>query len=647
MSGAGRTLEIVWQQDATAWVFARAGDGMLSAEGLHVGVFGSGELASAGRIDVRRVPVRDIVVLAADPPAGDRASVGARGRSSRSSSSRTARVAEGLVHPYLDHGDGGWHAFWGATLDRACRRRSPRSQRRCRRSRPTRSTATATATVHDLYPGRRRPDRARPAARRRACSLRPPMLPRSPVGARAVPRRAHRGRLAAAAATPATRRCERQLSRLGRTTGSARSRAVRSAWRIGLHLDERGRGGRSSCSSCGCRPRTTRRSACRRRSCGRATTTSSPSCATSDPRRDFDPPARGARAAPRRARRSSSTARSRPRRRSTSTPSAVFLREAMPLLEERGVPVLLPAALGALARPAAVNLTATSRRDPTVRSSGLLSPAELLQLRLAARRRRRVAHRGGARASSRRRRSPFVRVAGTLACAAPLRGRAGASVPRAPPRRLRDRRARPRGLGPRDRRGGARARRGHARRAARASSSSDDDAALPLAADAAVDGSSQLFGFQERGHGWLRMLGDLGVGAILADDMGLGKTVQAIAMLASEREELGPEALGPTLVVCPMSVVKQWVARDRALRAVAARALASRPRPSRRRRRSSRRAHVPTSSSRPTTSRRATSRRSRSSSGTGCCSTRRRTSRTPRRSARARCAGCARGGGSR
>ena len=41
-----------------------------------------------------------------------------------------------------------------------------------------------------------------------------------------------------------------------------------------------------------------------------------------------------------------------------------------------------------------------------------------------------------------------------------------------------------------------------------------------------------LFGFQERGHGWLRLLGDRGIGAILADDMGLGKTVQAIAMLA-------------------------------------------------------------------------------------------------------------------
>ena len=56
-----------------------------------------------------------------------------------------------------------------------------------------------------------------------------------------------------------------------------------------------------------------------------------------------------------------------------------------------------------------------------------------------------------------------------------------------------------------------------------------------------------LFPFQERGHGWLRMLGDLGVGAILADDMGLGKTVQAIAMLApsgrsSRRKRSGPRS---------------------------------------------------------------------------------------------------------
>jgi hypothetical protein len=68
-----------------------------------------------------------------------------------------------------------------------------------------------------------------------------------------------------------------------------------------------------------------------------------------------------------------------------------------------------------------------------------------------------------------------------------------------------------------------------------------------------------LYAFQESGHGWLRLLGDLGIGCVLADDMGLGKTVQAIAMFVSEREQFGRDALGPTLVVCPMSVARQWV----------------------------------------------------------------------------------------
>jgi SNF2 family DNA or RNA helicase len=65
-----------------------------------------------------------------------------------------------------------------------------------------------------------------------------------------------------------------------------------------------------------------------------------------------------------------------------------------------------------------------------------------------------------------------------------------------------------------------------------------------------------LFPFQERGHGWLRLLGDMGLGGILADDMGLGKTVQAIATFVSERAA-GVD-IGPTLVVTPMSVTQQW-----------------------------------------------------------------------------------------
>lgn len=58
--------------------------------------------------------------------------------------------------------------------------------------------------------------------------------------------------------------------------------------------------------------------------------------------------------------------------------------------------------------------------------------------------------------------------------------------------------------------------------------------------------------YQERGVGWLAFLGRLGLGACLADDMGLGKTAQVIAAL------LADPADGPTLVVCPVSVLGNW-----------------------------------------------------------------------------------------
>src|SRR5207244_2663938 len=41
---------------------------------------------------------------------------------------------------------------------------------------------------------------------------------------------------------------------------------------------------------------------------------------------------------------------------------------------------------------------------------------------------------------------------------------------------------------------------------------------------------------------------------------GIVDPVAAIAMPVGEREEAGPDALGRTLVVCPMSVVRQWEA---------------------------------------------------------------------------------------
>ena len=81
-----------------------------------------------------------------------------------------------------------------------------------------------------------------------------------------------------------------------------------------------------------------------------------------------------------------------------------------------------------------------------------------------------------------------------------------------------------------------------------------DDAAEhdiePLPTPAGFDG--ELRPYQERGAGWLVFLGRLGLGACLADDMGLGKTAQLIATLVADR------ANGPTLVICPVSVLGNW-----------------------------------------------------------------------------------------
>ncbi|HVT68208.1 MAG TPA: DEAD/DEAH box helicase, partial [Trebonia sp.] len=97
--------------------------------------------------------------------------------------------------------------------------------------------------------------------------------------------------------------------------------------------------------------------------------------------------------------------------------------------------------------------------------------------------------------------------------------------------------------------------------------------------------------YQQRGLSWLSFLGRLGVGAVLADDMGLGKTIQLLSLLSSGRttprtppdarpmaeaavapgppqrnEESGVEdaesvrdnSAGPTLLICPMSLVGNW-----------------------------------------------------------------------------------------
>lgn len=80
--------------------------------------------------------------------------------------------------------------------------------------------------------------------------------------------------------------------------------------------------------------------------------------------------------------------------------------------------------------------------------------------------------------------------------------------------------------------------------------------------------------YQLDGLNWLWALDEQSLGGILADDMGLGKTMQVLALLCREREgisrerladgpltgrrEVPPAPVGPTLLVCPMSVVGAW-----------------------------------------------------------------------------------------
>jgi SNF2 family DNA or RNA helicase len=67
---------------------------------------------------------------------------------------------------------------------------------------------------------------------------------------------------------------------------------------------------------------------------------------------------------------------------------------------------------------------------------------------------------------------------------------------------------------------------------------------------------AELRPYQMRGLAWLAFMRRAGLGACLADDMGLGKTLQTIALLLSAREQGDPAA--PTLLICPTSVVGNW-----------------------------------------------------------------------------------------
>ena len=152
--------------------------------------------------------------------------------------------------------------------------------------------------------------------------------------------------------------------------------------------------------------------------------------------------------------------------------------------------------------------------------------------------------------------------------------------------------------------------------------------------------------YQLRGLTWLAELTGAGLGACLADDMGLGKTVTLIALHLHRRDR--KLASGPTLVVCPASLLGNWEAEIRRFAPGV---------PVRRFHGSSRDLGVSTRLDQPATdagscSRRtarcaATTRPSRRCPGTWWSPTRPSTSRTPPPPPRATCARSARGRGSR
>ncbi|GAP13850.1 superfamily II DNA/RNA helicase, SNF2 family [Longilinea arvoryzae] len=67
----------------------------------------------------------------------------------------------------------------------------------------------------------------------------------------------------------------------------------------------------------------------------------------------------------------------------------------------------------------------------------------------------------------------------------------------------------------------------------------------------------ELRPYQRFGFSWLEFFRRFGLGAVLADDMGLGKTIQALSLMAYEKDSLG-KLPGPVLLVCPTSVVTNW-----------------------------------------------------------------------------------------
>ncbi|WP_405645806.1 DEAD/DEAH box helicase [Streptomyces sp. NBC_00019] len=82
----------------------------------------------------------------------------------------------------------------------------------------------------------------------------------------------------------------------------------------------------------------------------------------------------------------------------------------------------------------------------------------------------------------------------------------------------------------------------------------DPESRTPVPQPAAL--TATLREYQKRGLAWLAEMCALGLGGCLADDMGLGKTITLLALHLHRQSD--PATAGPTLVVCPASLLGNW-----------------------------------------------------------------------------------------
>jgi non-specific serine/threonine protein kinase len=546
---ADPTLEILWQEDASAYALVRESDGTLSARGLQAGMPAVADLVHAGHgVGARRLELDELLQLAADPPEDLERGGTAQIVLAVLDVARRS-VAAGLVHPHLEAADGRWHALWGATLDEHVLDELHALAHAAPAAAADAFDGDTRAFVDDLYAC------AVDELARRAVSDAGVTLPGFSARMPAAAERFLTGLAAPSPELPADPGYVALERRVTAWVDGGLARRSRAPWNLGLRLDE------ADAPAVGDAPPVVLelwleaaddptlalpaalletgadevfgflRDSDPRRALDRRLETIEPVLADAGIVLEGDPPTRVT---------------------LDTDQVRAFLRDAMPRLEALGVPLRLPRDWVSSSSRVRVNLVATG--SPAV-SSGLLTTDAIASFDW------RVAI-GDVELSEEELRElaaakePLIR----------LRGKWHALRASEVERALRF-------LERRDRSAGV------VELVRAVSGLETDDAGVELGEvrlDATLDellaGTEQrrfqpratpagmrhpLFPFQERGHGWLRLLGDLRVGGILADDMGLGKTVQAIATLVSEREEAG-EDIGPTLVVSPMSVSQQW-----------------------------------------------------------------------------------------